>query len=186
VKDPADELAWREFVEFYSPLIFRWAKRSGLQDADAEEATSRVLLRLYRYLPNFDYDPSRGRFRAYISRTLKSAISEMFREWRHIARTTEDTHGQLLLRLQQYPDAATDLLAELEEEQEFHRWRAAKRLAQKRCDKEHVWQAWSLTKEHQKSPKEAAEQLGIKLATLYMYVSRVNTYVREEFEKLDK
>ena len=31
----ADAQAWREFVDLYEPLIIRFAKRRGLQDADA-------------------------------------------------------------------------------------------------------------------------------------------------------
>ncbi len=39
-----DHAAWREFADSYMPLIYRFAKRRGLQDADAQELVQRVLL----------------------------------------------------------------------------------------------------------------------------------------------
>jgi len=34
LKVPRDERAWVEFVEIYEPLIYRLARRKGLQEAD--------------------------------------------------------------------------------------------------------------------------------------------------------
>ena len=33
--DPANDAAWREFLEIYRPVIYRLACRQGLQDADS-------------------------------------------------------------------------------------------------------------------------------------------------------
>ncbi len=35
IRDFRDELAWGEFAQLYTPLIYRFARRSGLQHADA-------------------------------------------------------------------------------------------------------------------------------------------------------
>jgi len=40
----ADAQAWREFVDLYEPLIIRFSKRRGLQDADAREIAQNVLI----------------------------------------------------------------------------------------------------------------------------------------------
>ncbi|HJN10352.1 MAG: hypothetical protein QGG09_11400 [Pirellulaceae bacterium] len=37
VRDPADADAWIEFAAIYRPVIYRLARRRGLQDADAED-----------------------------------------------------------------------------------------------------------------------------------------------------
>ncbi len=34
--------AWPQFVEMFAPLVFQWARRYGLQDADAEETVQDV------------------------------------------------------------------------------------------------------------------------------------------------
>ena len=41
-----DEAAWREFVNLYGSSIYKWCRRWGLQDADAQESTQEVLLKL--------------------------------------------------------------------------------------------------------------------------------------------
>ena len=35
VRDAADEAAWAQFVPLYAPLIYGYARKSGLQDAAA-------------------------------------------------------------------------------------------------------------------------------------------------------
>ena len=37
VRDPADADAWRQFLDLYGPLVYRFARKRGLQDADAAE-----------------------------------------------------------------------------------------------------------------------------------------------------
>ena len=42
LRDPADAGAWREFVTLYQPLVYRLARRQGLQDADAHDLCQEV------------------------------------------------------------------------------------------------------------------------------------------------
>src|SRR5262249_39088714 len=35
LRDPQDQAAWTEFVDLYVPLIYNYARKQGLQDADA-------------------------------------------------------------------------------------------------------------------------------------------------------
>ena len=43
---PPDQEAWAEFVDRYGPQIHGWCRRWGLQEADAQDVTQTVLLRL--------------------------------------------------------------------------------------------------------------------------------------------
>ena len=43
IKDPHDREAWEQFVEIYTPIIYRMACRRRLQDADAADLTQEVL-----------------------------------------------------------------------------------------------------------------------------------------------
>ena len=45
LSDSQDVEAWQEFVEIYLPLLYRLARRKGLQHADAEELGPRSLNR---------------------------------------------------------------------------------------------------------------------------------------------
>ena len=60
-----DQAAWRRFAALYTPLLFRWAQRAGLNASDAADLAQEVLLVLLRELPRFEYDASRS-FRAWL------------------------------------------------------------------------------------------------------------------------
>ena len=38
LRDARDEAAWRQFVDLYAPLVYGYARKQGLQDADAHRA----------------------------------------------------------------------------------------------------------------------------------------------------
>ncbi|MBK7403340.1 MAG: sigma-70 family RNA polymerase sigma factor [Phycisphaerales bacterium] len=76
LRDHSDDEAWRQFESKYRELILRYCRRRGLQAADAEDIRQATMLRLVRSLPAFAYDPSRGRFRDYLYRVVRSAMSD--------------------------------------------------------------------------------------------------------------
>lgn len=79
LRDPSNEAAWRRFVELYCPIVYRLAKRKGLDRDAAEIVVQEFCVRMVRYLQEFQYDRERGRFRGWIR---KVATHEIFRYWR--------------------------------------------------------------------------------------------------------
>lgn len=65
LKQPDQPEAWDRFVRIYSPLLFHWARRTGLQAEDASDLVQDVLTTLLRKVTEFDYDKSRS-FRAWL------------------------------------------------------------------------------------------------------------------------
>lgn len=79
VRDPADQQAWRELEARYGELILRYARRRGMQPSDAEDVRQMVWIDLARGLRNFEYDSKRGRFRDYLGRVVRNAVSRFVR-----------------------------------------------------------------------------------------------------------
>lgn len=75
VRDPGDAAAWSEFEARYRPLLVRFCRRQGLQQADAEDVSQIILGNLVKALPRFVYDAGRGRFRDYLFRCARNAIT---------------------------------------------------------------------------------------------------------------
>ena len=61
-----DAEAWRTFVDLYLPLVFRYCRKRGLQDADARDVTQQVLANIHRAIEGFQYDPNKGKFRNWL------------------------------------------------------------------------------------------------------------------------
>src|SRR5262249_57495976 len=81
LRSPLDQAAWNEFVERYGRRIYGWCRQWGLQEADAQDVTQDVLLRLARKMRSFAYDPSRS-FRGWL-RTLTHHASTHFLQHPH-------------------------------------------------------------------------------------------------------
>ncbi len=54
LRQPTAARAWPRFVELYAPLLYDWARRLGLQDADAADLVQDVFAILLRKLPEFN------------------------------------------------------------------------------------------------------------------------------------
>src|SRR5438552_1221616 len=92
------EEAWRTFLEWYGPLIYRWCRRSGLQHADAEEVRAVVQSHLAKAMRTFEYDPAQ-RFRSWLKTVVDNAVRSF---WRDLAkrpgqRGSGDTDVHVLL-----------------------------------------------------------------------------------------
>lgn len=77
LQNPADRQAWNEFACLYEPLIFRFARRSGLQDADAQDITQRVLWTVARAADRWEPGTVRGRFRGWLATVTRNAVINM-------------------------------------------------------------------------------------------------------------
>src|ERR1700719_246899 len=64
-----DYAGWREFFENYWRLIYAVARRSGLDEFEAEEVVQETVITAARKIPEFRYDPAVGSFRAGLLRS---------------------------------------------------------------------------------------------------------------------
>src|SRR5947209_20217545 len=62
IRDAGDRAAWLQFVEIYAPLVYRFARKRGLQDADAADLAQEVLQAVAGASRRLEYDPGRGTF----------------------------------------------------------------------------------------------------------------------------
>src|SRR5262245_32982810 len=76
LRQPQEEQAWRRFVDLYTPLLYFWARRTGLQEADAADLVQQVLAILVRKLPEFSYDREKS-FRNW----LRTVTLNEWRAW---------------------------------------------------------------------------------------------------------
>jgi RNA polymerase sigma-70 factor (ECF subfamily) len=78
VQDGSRE-AWARLVSLYAPVILRWCRRHGLQNADADNVVQDVFLTLSRHLSAFRSDRGSGRFRAFLSTITRTRLADHHR-----------------------------------------------------------------------------------------------------------
>src|SRR5262245_33587255 len=66
LRDGDDPKAWTEFLEIYAPVVYRFARNRGLQDADAADIMQDVLRSVSSAVGRLEYDAKRGTFRGWL------------------------------------------------------------------------------------------------------------------------
>ena len=59
LQQPADGRAWERFAELYTPLVYHWARKIGLDDPASSDVVQDVFTVLVENLPTFEYDQTR-------------------------------------------------------------------------------------------------------------------------------
>jgi RNA polymerase sigma factor (sigma-70 family) len=177
---PSDSGAWSEFVEWYGSKIYVWCRSWGLQEADAEDVTQEVFLKLSSRMQDFRYDPE-GSFRAW----LKTVSHHTWQDY--LARQKKPGQGS-------GGDGTWARLSSVEARDDLERWIAAagdEELLKEAAARVQLrveprtWDAFRLLALEGRSGAEAAEILGMKVATLFVARSKVQRMLREELARLD-
>ena len=177
---PADQAAWGQFAERYGRKIYGWCRQWGLQEADAEDVTQQVLLKLADTMRTFSYDPSKS-FRAWLKTVTHHAWRDFVESRGRPGGGSGDTR---VLELLQTVQARDGLVHELDEE--FSRDLLDEAMARVRLlVQPHTWQAFHLLAVEGRSGAEAAERRSMKVATVFVARSKVQKMLQEEVHKLE-
>jgi RNA polymerase sigma-70 factor (ECF subfamily) len=174
--DARDDGAWVQFVDLYAPLVYGFARKHGLQDADAADLTQDVLQAVSGGIRRLDYDPRRGSFRGWLFTVVRNKLRNFVAAQKRPGRGTGDTDAQQLL--QQLPAREDEQNAwwEQEYEQRIFAWAAEQVRGSFSAA---TWQAfWQTAVEGKKGP-EVAHALGTSVAAVYLAKGRVMARLRE-------
>jgi RNA polymerase sigma-70 factor (ECF subfamily) len=174
LRQPAGQEAWNRFVNLYTPLLYYWARRDGLQEPDAADVVQDVLLLLIRKLPEFNYDRGKS-FRNW----LRTVTLNKLRERRRRQGDAAPINGADLDDLAD-PDPAIPL-----GETEYRQYLARRALQLMQSEfQPNTWKACWETLVAGRSAGEVAAELGISEAAVYVAKSRVLHRLREELRGL--
>ena len=179
-RDPSDQAGWDEFVERYGRHIYRWCRQWKLQDADAEDVTQDILVKLTQKLGSFEYDPSRS-FRGWLKTVAHHAWRD-FEDSRRRARaaTADSASQESILTL----EAREDLVQKLEEAFDLELLEVAKARVQMRVAPR-TWEAFRLVALEGRPALEVAPIVQMQVAMVYVAKSKVQKMLQEEICKLE-
>ncbi|MFQ5474173.1 MAG: RNA polymerase sigma factor [Dehalococcoidia bacterium] len=80
LRDADDHRGWQRFFEQYWRLIYSFARKCGLPPRDCEDILQEVVTEVFRAMPRFAYDRSKGTFRAYLRTITQRKIADHLRK----------------------------------------------------------------------------------------------------------
>ncbi|MGI9473170.1 MAG: RNA polymerase sigma factor [Rubripirellula sp.] len=181
VKDAGNREAWEQFSQIYRPVVYRMARARGLQDADAQDLTQRVLFAVSQSLPDWERNPGGGKFRHWLRRVAKNAVLNA------LSRPPRDRAGggtTAIELLQQHVESNDDIEESVDYEFRRQLFRRAALQVQQRTS-ETNWQAFRLTMLEEQSIDAVADQLRVTVGTVYAARSRVMRRIREAVRELE-
>jgi RNA polymerase sigma-70 factor (ECF subfamily) len=181
LRDPRDEAAWAEFVDRYAALVYGYARKQGLQDADAADLAQEVLGAVVSAIGALEYDPAKGAFRNWLFTIVRRKLSDAHAgRARRQAHVSDDPAAKLLLEQCEAP-------AEGEWEAEWERRLFARACEQVRATvSDTTWQAFWRTGVEGRPGKQVAAELGLSVAAVYLARSRVLARLKEQVRRLQE
>lgn len=175
-----DERSWQEFVAHYQGYIHRLARRMGLNHHDAEEIVQNVCLKAWQALPTFAYDPGKGRFRGWLWQVTANETRMLWRTRRRdpaipvdaeeLANETPDPAGR--------PEAAW-----AEQEWRAHVTTVAWQHVSGEFE-ERTRRVFELLSQG-RTAQAVAEEVGLAVASVWVYRKRVQDRLRTEIVRLN-
>ena len=175
LRRPEESEAWSRFVRLYTPLLFYWARRTGLNQEDSADLVQEVLTVLVRKLPTFQYEPGKS-FRSW----LHTITLNKWREWgrrKALPRPGGDDPG--------LSEAAVAPPDEPFEEAEYREQLVRRALEVMQSEFEPAtWKACWETTVSGRPAAEVAAELGVSVDVVYGAKSRVLRRLRQELSGL--
>lgn len=164
----SDSVAWIEFVDVYSPLIYDYGRSCGLQSSDAADVSQEVLLRVAKAIRAFEYDREKGLFRDWLARIVLNEVRRFIKKQANLPLPAEE--------LDRSPGTLESAWNE-----HFQQYLFAKAL--ERCQCHFTRETWAIFQRswiEKNPPDQVADSLGVSVEQIYVARSRVLKRLRHE------
>ena len=172
VRNQYDDASWEEFTSYYSNYIYAVLRGMGIKNDDLSDMNQTVLLKLWKNLPKFEYDPEKGSFRSWLCTIIRNSVYNYFRD------------GDFTSELQSEDKVESELDALSEKEWMLHiasmAWENIKNEFSQSVQDIYI----RLSRAD--SPDIIAEETGVTRGTVYVYKERVQKALRREVRRLDR
>jgi RNA polymerase sigma-70 factor (ECF subfamily) len=180
IRDPHDHEAWQRFIDLYGPLVYRFVRLRGLQDADAADLTQEVFQTVARTARRLDYDPALGTFRGWLYSVTRHKLYDFLEKGRHQTAGSGDTDAQRRLEELPGPDGEAEDWEREHQRQLFH-W-AANQVRDSFA--EQTWRAFWATAVEGRSGQEVADELKMSVGAVYVARSRVLARLTKKIQEV--
>lgn len=176
IKDPNADEAWSEFHDLYAPLIYRYARRRGLNRDDADDIRSECYKAIVQQIGTFDYDKAKGGFKAWLRTMVDRRVVDLFRKRREQQANSADLRNTPAE--QQSPDEVWE--AEWKNQHLKHCVEQLRREVSRR-----TFEVFSIVVLQGRPTAEACDELGMNPNQVYKAKARMLRRVRDKMSEYD-
>lgn len=172
--------AWQRLVRIYAPLVYRWARTAGLQEADANDIVGEVFVDVVQGVTRFEKDGEAHSFRRWLRTVASRKMSKHL--YRQKARGHVTGGSTANVRLQQVEGQIPADSLRLKDEADWVRQRAMQ-ILKGDCSPAH-WAVFEQVVLCGRDPSEVAEASGLTVWAVYKVRSRLLHRLRLELDEL--
>jgi RNA polymerase sigma factor (sigma-70 family) len=185
--DWGDQKRWQEFFDTYWKLIYSAARKSGLTEAEAQEAVQETVITVAKNIGKLKYDPAIGSFKGWLLQITRWRIADQFRKRQpgesKRARATDD---RMTATIERIPDShAVDLDTLWEKEWQENLFEAAVARVKKKVDPKQ-FQVFDCYVRKEWPAQKVAAQLRVSIGQVYLARHRVSALLKKEIKALEK
>ena len=175
----SDGTAWSEFLDVYELTIYRFACSRGLQPADAEDVTQRVLAAVLEKSRDWRPDATQGSFGAWLFRVTRNQAAKTWKERiNNPLGAGGSDHGAILAEVPELSDEEKTIF-HTEYRRALFRWAADR--VRDRVEKT-TWTVFWMTAIDGLNADEVSRSLGISLSSVYTAKCRMLARIRNEID----
>jgi RNA polymerase sigma-70 factor (ECF subfamily) len=185
IRDGSNNEAWQEFIKLYGPVVYGFARKRGLQDADAADLMQDVMRSVSTAIGRLDYDRNQGTFRGWLFTITRNKVFNFLSARRIRPQSSGDSGTNRLL--ESHPDTSHLDTGDSSDEWEMDYQRRLAALAMERVKsefQENTWRAFWLTAVEGIAVAEVSRQVGLTNGAIYVAKSRVLARLKEEVETM--
>jgi len=172
-----DAAAWERFVQLYGPLIYRWTRSCGLQEADGADVAQDVLRKVLENLNGVQTGKEGPKFRAWLWTVTRNTVRDLIRAK---ARRGEESWGAATQQaLEQLPEQLQGAEAETAKGELVQR---ALQLIQTDFD-EATYQAFKRMVVDDRPAAEVADELAMTANAVRQAKFRILRRLREDLDE---
>lgn len=182
LRNPQDEVAWREFVSLYEPLVYGLARNRGFQDSDARDLCQDVFRAVAGAIDRWEPTTSQYSFRKWLLRIARNLMLNFFAQQRRHPRGSGSSDLRRLLESQPSPNSHDSAWFDAEYKRRVFIWAANEVRDQFAVS---TWQAFWLSGVEGQPVPVVASKLGISIGAVYTARSRVFARIRDLARRVD-
>jgi RNA polymerase sigma-70 factor (ECF subfamily) len=187
LKNWEDQQSWQEFFDTYWRLIYGFARKSGLSDAEAQDVVQETVMAVARKMQGFHYEPALGSFKSWLLHTTQWRIQDLYRKRQRLPQASVSlSNTARTATVERVPDSATtDLEALWDSEWRQNLFDAALDRVRRHVDARQ-FQAFDLYVLRQWPVSKVAQSLGISAGRIYLAKHRIGALLKKEVQRLER